>query len=654
MARWIEEEERLESSTFVGRKWECEQFRRLLDHAGGGERLLNVTGTGGIGKSRLLRQYGFLARERGTAFLTADFRDFAASPEAFESRLLRELGAGEGDAAEALNLLADGRPVVLAIDSYDKGAAIEQWLRESFAPRLDGRILLVIAGRYPLDGGWLQSAYWRSRIVKQPLESFTELEVREFLAKHGMTDETYAAKVYAWSGGLPAALGMLPPGDAGRKGWPDLAELSGRWLWETADESLRRWVEQASVTRMFNRELLGRMEGTPPTDDEFRALTRLSFVSSARMGWYLQDGVREAIQASFRKSRPAAFRESRRKCVAYYAELLKGPPQDDQGWILQELLYHVSDSMLRSVFAMAGSSASRNRLETLDESNYEELRAFLDRRKNAPRLKRNRYFDREKETVYTLEMTEEQDGLRARLVDPADWLALGLDSVKLLRSPDGEIVGLLVVIPIHRNTLEMLSERPVTRAYFASLTLQERLALAVPPEKPAGWFIRMIDVADPADGKTRTELLHAAFGYLASGGRLFVSTHLPFYQELVRRIGFEEAAGAEHFDYGREHLAATYELDIRGEKLKAWLNRISPEILHDSPDEPLPPLRLTEREQDIARLLLDGKTNPEIARTLYLSEITVKKYISQMLRKTDCSNRAQLIKVLLTRHFESH
>ncbi len=51
----------------------------------------------------------------------------------------------------------------------------------------------------------------------------------------------------------------------------------------------------------------------------------------------------------------------------------------------------------------------------------------------------------------------------------------------------------------------------------------------------------------------------------------------------------------------------------------------------------------SSREMDIIRLLVAGKTNLEIADTLYLSTGTVKNYISQIYAKIDCTDRTQAV-----------
>jgi DNA-binding NarL/FixJ family response regulator len=53
------------------------------------------------------------------------------------------------------------------------------------------------------------------------------------------------------------------------------------------------------------------------------------------------------------------------------------------------------------------------------------------------------------------------------------------------------------------------------------------------------------------------------------------------------------------------------------------------------------PENLTQRETDILALLSEGKSNREIARTLFLSEKTVKAHLAAVFRKLSVANRTQ-------------
>lgn len=58
---------------------------------------------------------------------------------------------------------------------------------------------------------------------------------------------------------------------------------------------------------------------------------------------------------------------------------------------------------------------------------------------------------------------------------------------------------------------------------------------------------------------------------------------------------------------------------------------------------------LTRREQEIALLIGNGKSNGDIAALLGLSKNTVKHHISRILDKTGCGNRAGLAALIAQR-----
>ncbi|MDB9538532.1 response regulator transcription factor [Anabaenopsis tanganyikae CS-531] len=59
-------------------------------------------------------------------------------------------------------------------------------------------------------------------------------------------------------------------------------------------------------------------------------------------------------------------------------------------------------------------------------------------------------------------------------------------------------------------------------------------------------------------------------------------------------------------------------------------------------------LSLTPREQEVLELLTHGLSNADIGGELHLSPRTVEKYVSSLLRKTETSNRAELVRFAIT------
>jgi len=66
--------------------------------------------------------------------------------------------------------------------------------------------------------------------------------------------------------------------------------------------------------------------------------------------------------------------------------------------------------------------------------------------------------------------------------------------------------------------------------------------------------------------------------------------------------------------------------------------------------EPQSDLGLTLREQSVLALLADGLSNSQIGDRLHLSPRTVEKYVSSLLRKTNTSNRAELVRYVMDHH----
>jgi DNA-binding NarL/FixJ family response regulator len=59
---------------------------------------------------------------------------------------------------------------------------------------------------------------------------------------------------------------------------------------------------------------------------------------------------------------------------------------------------------------------------------------------------------------------------------------------------------------------------------------------------------------------------------------------------------------------------------------------------------------LSEQEQKILDLIAEGKTNKEIAHEVYLSDKTVKNYVSSILSKLSLRRRSEAAAFIARRH----
>jgi len=68
----------------------------------------------------------------------------------------------------------------------------------------------------------------------------------------------------------------------------------------------------------------------------------------------------------------------------------------------------------------------------------------------------------------------------------------------------------------------------------------------------------------------------------------------------------------------------------------------------DSADSPAGDGELTPREAEVLRLIAAGQSNREIARTLFVSEATVKTHVNRIFAKTGSRDRSQALRYAFT------
>jgi DNA-binding NarL/FixJ family response regulator len=83
-------------------------------------------------------------------------------------------------------------------------------------------------------------------------------------------------------------------------------------------------------------------------------------------------------------------------------------------------------------------------------------------------------------------------------------------------------------------------------------------------------------------------------------------------------------------------------LSSHEEQSRKWQAQADSQRAPVRAEKDLSALGLTSAEQDIVRHIADGKSNKEIATVLFLSEGTIKNYISEILGKLSLRDRTQI------------
>jgi DNA-binding NarL/FixJ family response regulator len=108
---------------------------------------------------------------------------------------------------------------------------------------------------------------------------------------------------------------------------------------------------------------------------------------------------------------------------------------------------------------------------------------------------------------------------------------------------------------------------------------------------------------------------------------------------------------------GAEELITAIEAASRGEALldPAVTQRVFQEVRRAVKEEEASAFaKLSQQEKHVLALVSEGKTNREIAETLFLGEGTVRNYVSSILSKLDVSNRAEAAAYAVTHNLKEY
>lgn len=663
---------------FVGRAAQLERFRSFLTTgATGGRRFWNIYGTAGVGKSTLLDMFQQLAQAHGAALIRIEGGEAGLSGEELCRQILGQMAspaappAGADPAGTCLDALARTaaeRRLILAFNTYEKMGHLDGWLRTHLFPLLPEGMLVILSGRAPLKGPWLVSPHLREQVEWMQLDHLSFAETQVYLEKLGIGDRSHQEAVWKRSQGHPLTLSLAAAVRPDNPLAEELAdesfrELVAAWLREVQTPELRRLVEAASVLRHFHQELLAEVMEAEIAPDAFDQLVRLSFIRRTGRGWTMHELARDAIRRQLRERQPTWYGQLLERCVRYFASAIAaGVQHRDVAWEVGQLLSYVGDATTRALFH------EPNRRDfhwvPLSEENLAEAEAYMHRRLQATGEKTATEVDPETGAVTEITLTAAEETLALKGVDLRALVQLGRNAALILRDQQEQMRALAVIIPFQAETMGYLKEDPLAGPYLASLTPQQLRALESPGGKPQGWFIRTIDTEDWTDRSLSLACADLIFAYMCRGA-ILVASPPPIEVGIKAHvgIGFEPVPGAEHTNYDGKTPTAVFALDTRGERLvrylQAMLRRIGvewgpPEPQGGAPAGPQPGPKLdfgglTEREQEVVALVLEGLTNVEIAERLFVTEATVKKHLTSIYERLQVKSRSQLVRLVLER-----
>jgi energy-coupling factor transporter ATP-binding protein EcfA2 len=297
---------------FVGRASEIELVRVALESAEPPFSMLHVHGPAGIGKTRLLDVLAGLAADAGATVVRLDGRDLVPSPPAVLEALRGVLKVPEGEGA--ILGPSDTARVVLLLDTYERLAPLDDWVRTGLLPRLPATALTVAAGRTPPGSAWRADPAWRELLRVVSLRNLSPEESRQYLHACGV-DPMRHEQLVEVAHGHPLGLSLLADvvargGDAAADPLtPDLVGTLLRRFVEVVPSGLhRRALEVCALARVTTETLLREALGLEDAHELFAWLRELSFIDSGPEGVFPHDLARDALEADLRWRDPDGYR----------------------------------------------------------------------------------------------------------------------------------------------------------------------------------------------------------------------------------------------------------------------------------------------------------------------------------------------------------
>ena len=430
---------------FVGRKLECDLFKSVLDVTQPSFSVLYLYGPSGIGKTSLLGEFAQIGKSTQTPVIYLDAHTIDASPESFLTRLQLALNLTPTAVSVQAVATALSRHILL-IDSYDRLASLDAWLRDLFLPRLSEQTLIVLAGRCPPSFAWRADPGWQALLHPLPLGNLSSEESQLYLAQRQVPDAQRLA-ILNFCHGHPLALSLMADYWVQRKDRqgplaapPNMVKtLLANFLQEVPSPIHRLTLEACALVRLTTEALLSELLDIPDVHELFEWLRQLSFIESGQLGLFPHDLAREVLTTDLRWRNPDRYAHLHQRAHAYYSARLEQTQAYEQHQILLDHVFlHRHHLAVRSGFAWPTQS---NLLpDKLQESDHPALIKLV--------------------TAYEGEAS-------ARLA--AYWLGRQPHNVWVFRDSEQRLAGFFMMVALDQATSADLNTDPAAYAAWSYL-----------------------------------------------------------------------------------------------------------------------------------------------------------------------------------------
>ncbi len=334
-------------SLFVGREEEFAILHQAISDPDW--QLIHIHGPGGIGKTTLLRR--FAQTLDATRCFYFDGQNGYASPNDFFSHIQAALKDQQASIERLNQYAARHQGILLLIDTFERCAAIENWLMEEFLHQLSPQVKVILAGRYALTDLWLRED-WHSLIRNVRLQPLTANEVRQYATIRGISSSDIIRALQRFSKGVPLALSMACEIVVRRRKTsflehPEQKQMIGYLAAELMKDievaELKKIAEAASIVWKFDQELLQDMLQEDIATDIFRDFCELPFVIRQEDRWTLHDSVRHWIYTDFRSRMPQTYHAYRLRALAALHKRKTDHPNLEAAISFEQIFLHEND-----------------------------------------------------------------------------------------------------------------------------------------------------------------------------------------------------------------------------------------------------------------------------------------------------------------------